>query len=218
MLLKMKSYYKEFGAKKFLRRCLQPARRLGRILWQRKKYYVFYHQVSRSSLPPLYDDIRFKQVDEAMIDTIAAQLVDHYGQNAARTICNQIKAGDFAIVGLDPVNEKDIMCICWISSRDELLLAFLGEKPSLQGSCDRRLYVPEKYRRKGIAARVYQYRNWIAKMNDIKILWAFVEKENRAAYKLHTLRLKSDFYGTLCVGSFIGIKYARVHRRPGDNI
>ncbi len=129
-----------------------------------------------------------------------------------------MKAGDIAIVGLDAVNEKEMMSICWISSRDDLLRAFLGEKPSLQGCCAKRLYVHEKYRRKGIATRVYQYRIWIAKMNEIKILWAFVEKSNRAAYKLHTLRVKSKFYGTLCVGSFIGKKYARVHRRQGDHI
>ena len=210
MFQKIISYYREYGLKKFFLRCFKPTLRLGRSIWTRKWYDVFMKHVERLPEPLDYADVKFLPVAESMIENLAKQLTDRYGIEAVDIISKQLESGDIAIVGFDRRNSLDMMFITWISKHDKLLKLFLGREPSNFESCSRRLYVPKKYRRRGIAERGLAYSDWLAGRYGMKALWTFIEKKNVASRKLYTTKLNYINQGTLCIGSFLGHKYSIV--------
>ncbi len=216
MLRKVIIFYRLYGFAALIKRFLRPLRRIGRNLFYRKSFYVYYWDTGCISPPASYDDIEFIEVDRTMIGMIAPQLADHYGRNAEQAIGDRIDSGDIAVAGFGPVLGafRELMFFCWISPHDELLIAFIKRVCYPGSYCIKRLFVPEKFRRRSIAVRGHAFLYHIASNHGIRRLWSFVDKANIAAYHLHTDALKdmSMFWGEYRLNSFCGLRCGSVYR------
>ena len=209
---KIKRYYQENGRQQFILRCLRPFRRLKRSTWTTREYYIFKNDISETPPPHQYDDVEFKQMTKDMIGEIVPQLISQYGRETEDVIRNWITRGDISIVGLDPSTNKKMMCICWVSTQDELLKVFRGKSLKKIEICARRIYVPNEYRRKELASRGLAFLNWIALQKGYKTMWAFVETQNTASQKMFKSKTNFISYGYLKTEYKLGRKFVSVCR------
>jgi len=219
IITKAINYYEEHGFIDLLKRINRPLRRIKRFIFVKNSFYVFYRFTKCCEKPLKYDDVEFKEIDASMARTVAKHLEGHYTEN---DVYYRMKSGEIAIAGFGKNiygDSGDILFLCWISDHDDILNKFIKKNNIKNGYCIKRLFVPEKYRRRKIAFRAHASINYIAREHGIRILWSFIDKNNKANYNLHTSRLKNTtkIFGEIIIVTFMGIQFIKIHNRENPD-
>lgn len=215
MLEKLLRCYRQEGTKGIMRAFIRRIKFLCRRIWRHKEYIIFIKSLDNESGAGECSNIIFRVAEESDIPVIIQQLKDVYEDD--KQLRYLLSNGDLAIIGLITRDGyEEIFYISWLSCKDKLLLTLLGDPVETFSICHRRIWVPVKYRRQGLAEKGTRHTQRLAQQMGMKKIWAFVETDNTISCKMHQ-RLLYEIYGRLKVGSYLGFRYARFKCSNNNN-
>lgn len=200
LILKAWSYYREYGLVDFIRR-----------IHRRRKFIVYVKAVERSEPLCKFPDVFFRvaRPEDASLLVSRSDSSDSDAHEAAR---ESFLAGDMAVIGLCPEDHSRLVYRSWLSSRGRMFNALLGRRPDSSEVCSKRVWVPEPYRRRGLAERGLKFAEHVAAEDGKNRMWAFVIDWNSASRKLHE-KLGYERFGVLRVGRRWGKRFAEIRHR-----
>ena len=141
MLSKVWDYYRQQGLRSLLWR-----------IHRRRRFVILTTDLADVSEPPTYDDVEFRLAGLEDISALSDLLSESWGARRQEDIRRRLVAGDMAIVGFMR-NTRQMGCVTWLSRDDRLFHTHLGSMPPDTDVCSRKLYVPERFRRRGLMPR-----------------------------------------------------------------
>jgi RimJ/RimL family protein N-acetyltransferase len=195
LIAKLCAYYREYGVVSLIRR-----------IHRRRRFFVYVQETEASPSPPSNPDVLFRVAEREDVATLVAAL-EHWGDEREARIRELMDAGDFAIVGLDPLDPSRAMCVTWLSRRDRFFRMLHGAQPGQDEICSRKLWVPPEYRRRGLARKALKSIRRAAHEQGARRVWAFVLSDNIASRRLHETS-GYELHGVLRWGRRWGRRFA----------
>ena len=158
-------------------------RRILRRAWFQKEYTIFLKILEKDTASIEQGDVIFHKMIPADIHWVWPSMT-HLGDHPKDLLEQQfINSRDLTTVGVCKKNKR-IVFSAWVSL-DHIALSLIKPDRMLQDASLRRVWVPEDYRRKGIAGLGVTFTEQQALSAGIKKMWSFVLVDNTASQKLH---------------------------------
>ena len=200
LIRKALSYYREHGLKELIYR-----------IHRRRRFIIYVKEIQSPRAPSAYPDVVFA---EAGLDDAApmAKTLEYWGHGREALVKDLLADGDVATIGFSPQDRSEVMYVSWLSTRDTLFDTLFGEEADAEDACSRRVWVPEAYRRRGLARRGLKFAESVAAAHGIRRIWVFVFSGNKPSRRLHE-QLGYQEHGVLRLGRYLGKRFAEVKRR-----
>ena len=199
MLSKAWYYYCQYGLRALIWR-----------IYRRRRFVIFIKDHADAAEPATHDDVTFHLAGPADVAVLSDFLSASREASPEEEIRRRLSSGDLAIVGILRDTGR-IGCVNWISRDDRLFHTQFGATPPNAEACSRKIYVPEHFRRRHLAARGVLYAEWAARRAGYQRLWAYVLRGNRPSLRLHS-KLGYGRYGILRLGRIWGRRFAEMRR------
>jgi RimJ/RimL family protein N-acetyltransferase len=183
-------------------------RRLMRSVWVTRRYAVVVRRMDDAPKPEESPDVTFRVVSEPDIDWIARDMPQMKG-HAEELLREQFEEdGDLTVIGTPAGQEGRVVFALWLSHGD-FALTLLGDHRRPGDVTSRRGWVPEDYRRQGVARQGFIFTQYAARQAGIPRIWGIIKEENVASRRLHE-RLGYTDVGRIRLVMRFGRRFAKI--------
>ncbi|MGB2753735.1 MAG: GNAT family N-acetyltransferase [Phycisphaerae bacterium] len=188
-------------------------RRVRSLAWRRWEYVVFRKVLGEEVAGALQVDVEFRVAGPEDIPWISRQIDHLTDAQAERLLKEQFQGRDITVVGVSAGAEPGLMFSAWLS-HDGLDLRALGDRVGPDDVSIRRVEVPERCRRRGLATRGMRFAEQAAWKAGRRRIWSLVLTDNVASLGLHQ-KLGYEDRGRVRLVRWFGKCYVRT-RLAGD--
>lgn len=197
------AYYRQYGLRSLVHR-----------IHRRRRFVIYTKCIAAVERPKEYPDVEFRVAgpdDVPLLSALDGGSEEVLGLPSSE---ERLASGDLALIGAVPDDCNEVMYVSWVCRNDPLFRLLFGDGADWNRAdrCSRRMWVPERYRRQGLARRGLAFAEWAAAQAGVCRLWAFILRSNRPSVALHR-GLGYEEYGTLRVGRCLGKRVAELRCR-----
>jgi len=160
-------------------------RKAYRRIWYRTRVIVYRKSMAIPEGSPEFPDVIFRPVKPDELSWLCEQL-PHLGARAKPLIEEQFQSPGHTIIGVTTGNPPTVVFHLWVSrSPEDRGFQLLGSRIGKNDATTKRGWVPEEYRRHGIATRGILYAEHLARQSGTENIWGLIWSSNMASRKLH---------------------------------